>query len=274
MYPVVYLNCDLEKRYSKYTFFSRIRDNLNTRLIGESFIKELGLNIAQVKLPPNFNKRAYMKNVESSLRFVSGDKAILSPKTLRLYDYKVLNNFQRELIAYGVVKSIQLILRARNKSIKNGCVLFYDPLNDISVKVLHELAKYASYVILLSKDIGKLTKVSDYIVANYGVTPVVTNDTEYAIASADFIITSRDVNTKRKVPTWFIDNDFIPCNDNTLGMNDVSFKVPWETELERMPPELLGAILGQMDERDIDKSLRYNGIYLDEIKFNDKILEL
>jgi hypothetical protein len=274
MYPVIYINCDLKNRYNKYNFFSRVKDNLSMRLLGESFIGELGLEIAQVKLPPNFNKQAYMKNIEGSRKFVSSRNAVLSPKTLRLYDYSILNSFQRDLLTYSVVKSIQLILRMQNKSIKNSCILINNAHNDISFAILKELAKYARYIILVSKSVEKMSIKSDYIMSNYGITPVVTNDIEYAVGAADFIVTDKEINANTKTPVWQIDNDCVPEGQNKFTVNDVSFKVPWDTELSEMPPELLGGILGQMSERDIEKSLKYNGIYLDKIKFNERILEI
>ena len=38
--------------------------------------------------------------------------------------------------------------------------------------------------------------------------------------------------------------------------------MPWELDDNDMSPELLGAILCQMEEKDVEKSLKYNGIYL------------
>lgn len=274
MYPVIYLNCDLKNRYNKYNFFSRMKDSLSTKLLGESFIKELGIEIAQVKLPPNFNRRAYIKNVENSKKLVSSRNAILSPKTLRKYDYRIFNSFQKNLLSYSVVKSIQLILRIQNKSIKNSCILIYDAVDDISFAVIEELAKYARYIIMASNSIEKVSKKADFIMSNYGITPVLTNDMKYAIEAADFIVTSKELNITKQTPIWYIDNSYMPDLQNKFTINDVSFKVPWDTELTEMPPELVGGILSQMEERDIERALKYNSIYLDKIKFNEKILEV
>lgn len=274
MYPVIYLNCDLKNRYSKYNFFSRMKDNLSIKLLGESFIKELGVEIAQVRLPPNFNSRAYMKNVESSKKLISGHNAVLSPKTLRLYDYRILNPFQKSLLAYSIVKSVQLILRMQKKSIKNSCILMYATFDDISSAVLNELSKYARYIILASGSTEKLSAKSDYVIANYGITPVVTNDIKYAVNSADFIITNKIIEIGREIPIWYIDNDYVPENQNKFSVNDVSFKVPWDTNFSEMPPELLGGILSQMEEKNVEESLKYNGIFLNKIKFNEKVLEI
>lgn len=275
MYPVIHLNCNIDNAYKKNTFFSKIKDRLSVNLKGKSIIKELGLTIAEVKLPPNFDTIAYKRNIERAKVFVKGKKTVISPKTLRIYDYQILNKFQKELMAYSVVKSIQLILRNQKKSIKNSCILIYDGIDEINTNIIYELSKTAKFIILLSKDIKKLTRMSDYIIANYGVSPVITNDFNYAIKSADFIVTSKVLDEILKVPTWYIDNRTIPSIERGIIVNDVDYKVPWDSDnFSNMPPELLGAILSQMEERDVEKALKYNGIYLDSIKFNDRILEL
>jgi hypothetical protein len=274
MYPIIYLNCDLKSRYSKYNFFSRVKDSLSMRLLGESFIKELGVEIAQVRLPPNFNRQAYARNVESSKKLISSNNSIVSPKTLRIYDYWVINSFQKNMLVYSIVKSIQLILRIQNKSIKSSCILINEPFDDISSAVLDEISKHARYIILLSDSIERLTKKSDYIVSNYGITPVVTDDIKYAFNAADFIITNKAIEIVKQVPVWYIDNAYEPVGQNKFTINDVSFKVPWDTELSEMPPELVGGILCQMQEKNVERALEYNGIYLDKIKFNERVLEI
>jgi hypothetical protein len=269
------MNCDLRNKYSKYNFFSRLKDDFNTHLIGESFIKDLNMTIAHVKLPPNFDNKAYLRNVERAKRFVKESNVYISPKTLRTYDFNILNSFQKKLLVYSVVKTIQLILRMKQKSIKNSCILINDSSNEINRNIAYELCKYAKYIVLLSKQKGEASKLSNYILANYGVSPVVTDDDIYAIDSADFIVTSRDIDINKNVPIWYIDNDYKPNRSIGLNINDVNYKVPWnDNSLSDMPPELLGAILCQMDEKEVEKSLKYNGIYLNTIKFNDKNIEL
>jgi hypothetical protein len=48
--------------------------------------------------------------------------------------------------------------------------------------------------------------------------------------------------------------------------------VPWNFKDGNMYFEVLGSILNQMDEKDIDKSLEYNGVFLNNIKFNDNVI--
>ena len=275
MYPVVHMNCDLENRYSKYNFITKIKDKVSIKRIGISVIKELGLTITKVKLPPNFNQLAYMKNIERARGFAKGKKTYISPKTLRLYDFNVLNSFQRDLVALSIVNSIQLILRLHKKSIKNSCIVVYDANDQIYAPLLNELCKRAKYVILLSDKIEKLNIINDYILANYGITPVVTNDSKYAFKSADFIITNKGIETPLEVPIWYLDNCLIPYTKKGIAINDVDFIVPWENkDFLTMPPELVGAILSQMEERDVEKALKYNDIQLSNIKFNESLVEV
>jgi hypothetical protein len=275
MNPVIYMNCNLKNRYNKNTFFSKIKDNLSTAFKGERFIQELNLTISQIKFPPNFNPAAYKRNVERARGFIKGRYSYISPKTLRVLDYEVLSCFQKQLIAYSVVKSIQLILRNSKKSIKSSCILVYDSTDSINRNIIYELSKAARFVILLSENIKRNQKIQDYVMGEFGISPVVTNDFKYAVNCADFIVSSRNIDFQVKAPVWYMDNGYNPANEGGLIINDVDYKVPWDIEeFSNMPPELLGAILGQMQEKDIEKSLKTNGIYLDGIKYNDRIIGL
>lgn len=268
MNPIVYVNADIKKAYYDESFLGKIRDRLRINVTGESFIKELNLSIAHVKLPPNFNPKAYRNNMEVTKRFMKKRSAGLAPKTYRYLDYNLLNDFQKKLFAYGIVGSIKLLLRIRNKSLKSSCIVIYDSADDINREVIFELAKHCKYCILLSNNISKISSISDYVIANYGISPIVTSDYNYALKSADFIISSRELEVEKLV--WYIDNLFIPQKSRSLAVNDVSFAVPWETYDLEFGSELLGAILNQMQERDIETALKYNDIYLDKIKFNDE----
>lgn len=273
MYPIVHLRCDLENRYSKNNLFTKIKDKVSINLMGNSIIKELGLTITKVRLPPNFHQVAYMKNIERARRYAKGKKTYISPKTLRLHDFTVLNSFQRDLVGYSIVNSIQLILRLHKKSIKSSCIVIYDANDQIYTPVLNELCKRAKYVILLSETIEKLNIINDYILASYGITPVVTNDFKYSLRSADFIITNKIIETPSEVPIWYLDNCLMPYSKKEIAINDVDYIVPWENkDFPTMPPELVGAILSQMEERDIEKALKYNDIQFNNIKFNKDII--
>lgn len=272
MKPVVYISSDLNKCYEDGSFLGRIKDRVKITLEGESFIEDLNMNISRVKLPPNFNKRAYTKNMEIARKYMKGTEANLAPKTSRIFDYEYLNDFQRRLFAYSVVNSIKLLLRLKKKSIKNSCIVIYDAAENINSNIISELAKESRYCVLLSKNIKKASVLSDYIIANYGVSPIVTNDVKYALESADFIITSESIEVNSKKSIWYINNMFRPSfQDNAV--NDVTYSVPWEMNGLEVPAELLGAILSQMDQKDIEASLKYNGVFMDKIKFNNMVKE-
>lgn len=271
MKPVIYVSTDLNKAYYDDSFLGRIKDRFRIRLKGESFIKELDLTVAHVKLPPNFNNKAYLGNMEKAKSFIRKQSVELAPKTARNLDFNILNEFQRKLFAYGVVNSVKILLRISQKSIKTSCIVIYDAADKELYNIVCELAKECKYFILVSKDIKRTRTLSDYIIANYGISPVVTADYNYAVREADFIISSMEIEAK--IPVWYINNLFIPDNTSTV-INDVSFAVPWDINNLEFGCEVLGAILNQMQERDVEKALRYNGIYLDKVKFNEKVIEM
>jgi uncharacterized alkaline shock family protein YloU len=117
--------------------------------------------------------------------------------------------------------------------------------------------------------IPKLDEIRDYLTANYGISPIITSDYVYAALKCDFIVSSRDIEVEK--PVWYINNLFTPMGNKTCIVNDISFAVPWKTENLEYSFELLGAILGQMQEKDVETALKYNGIYLDKIKFNGEV---
>lgn len=269
MNSIIYINCDVKSAYDEYSIRSRIKDRFCVASQGESFIKELGIKIAQVKLPPNFNNLAYMKNIERAKGFIKKGRVQLAPKTFRNLDYKILNDYQKNFFAYSVVKSVQLMLRIKNKSIKNSCIVVYDAEDFINRSIIFELAKVCKYFVLLSKNIKNIGVISDYVISNYGVSPVVSNDFRYALNNADFIITSRKIINNVTCPVWCLDNTYNPNLSETKFINDVFYNVPWQIENNEMSIELLGAVLNIMGERDVEKSLSSSGIYIDKIKFND-----
>lgn len=274
MKPIVYVNADIKNSYEDNTLIGRIKDRFRISFLGESFIEELSLSIRKMKFPANFDKNAYYANIEIARKKVKNKDIGLALKTYRQLDYNFFNDFQRELMAFGVTRSSKLILRTRHKSIRDSCIVIYDAADDINLHIICYMAKEAKYIVLLSKNITKTNSISEYIIANYGVTPISTSDIEYALKSADFIVTSRGIDLNSRAAMWYLNNRYIPIeNDNTI-INDVTYNVPWVLEGIDMSPELLGSILCQMEEMDVEKSLKYNGIFLDEIKFNDNTLIL
>jgi len=269
MNSIICINSDVKFAYEEYSIKSRIKDRFKVVSQGESFIKELGIKIAQVKLPPNFNNLAYMKNIERAKGFVKDGKVQLAPKTFRKLDYNILTDYQKEFFAYSVVKSIQLMLRIKNKSIKNSCIVVFDAEDIINRSIIFELAKVCKYFVLLSEKLGSIRLISDYVVANYGVSPVVSNDFKYALNNADFIVTSKQIKNNVDCPIWCLDNTYKPDFIKSKFINDLVYSVPWQIENKEMSIELLGAVLSIIGEKDVEASLKSSGIYIDKIKFND-----
>jgi hypothetical protein len=274
MKSIAYVSCDMENHYEDNSFISRLTDRFKISLLGESFIKELDLKILDIKFPFNINRQSYYNNMKIVRKKIKNRRASLTPKVYRELDYNFLNDFQKKLIAFGIVKSSKLILRKKEKSIRDSCIVIYDAEDKINFDIICSMAKEAKYIILLSRELDGLTVIAEYIIANFGVTPIITSDFNYAIKSADFIITSRNMELDTKAVIWYLNNIFVPEKKDNIILNDITFKVPWAMKETDMSPELLGAILCQMEEKDINESLKYNGVILDKIKFNNEILNL
>jgi len=271
MKSILCLTSNIDDCYNEFGFLSKIKDKRKIKLISNEHIKELDIKVTSVSLPPNFNRKAYYDNLTYAKKKCKCKEIELSPKTLRTVDYNFFNGFQKRFLAFSVIKSIQLILRMRNKSLKNCCIVVYDAVELINYNIIIELAKQSKYIVFLSSDLVKARKFADYIIANFGVSPIVTDDKLYAIKIADFIISSEDCEFSNGKLVWFLDNS-ISRAKNIIAVNDVSYNVPWNASKVDFSIELLGAILCQMQEKDIEKALKYNGIYLKEIKFNNNVI--
>jgi len=271
MRPILCVTSNIDNAYNKFGFLSKIKDKRRIKLISSEHIKELDIKVTSVRLPPNFNKDAYLSNLTYAKKICKCKEVQLSLKTLRTVDYNYFNSFQKRFLAFSVIKSIQLLLRMRNKSLKNCCIVVYDAIEMINYNIIMELAKQSKYIIFLSGDLVKARKLADYIIANFGVSPIVTNDELYAIKIADFIISSENYEFSSDKLVWLLDNSINQAKNN-IAVNDVNYNVPWSTLEGSFSMELIGAILCQMQENDIEKALKYNGIYLKEIKFNNNVI--
>lgn len=271
MKPILCVTSNVFNFYNEFGFLSRIKDKRRIKLISREHIKELDIEVTDVRLPPNFNRKAYLHNLTYAKKICKCKEAQLSLKTLRTVDYNYFNEFQRRLLAYSVIKSIQLLLRMRNKSLKNCCIVVSDAIKTINYDIVVELAKQSKYIVFLSSDLRKARRLADYIIANFGVSPIVTNDELYALKIADFIISSSDYEFSSEKLVWLLDNSK-NVGRNIIAVNDVSYDVPWSTVKDHFSIELLGGVLCQMQEMDIEKALKYNGINLKEIKFNNNVI--
>lgn len=271
MRPILCVTSNISNAYNEFGFLTKIKDKRKIKLISSENIKELDIKVTSVRLPPNFNKNAYLSNLTYAKKMCKCSESQLSLKTLRPVDYNYFNLFQKRFLAFSVIKSIQLMLRLRNKSLKNSCILIYDAVDMINYNIIEELAKQSKYIVFLSWDLTRARKLADYIIANFGVSPIVTNDEVYAIKIADFIISSKDYQVSNGKLVWNIDNGISQEKDN-IAVNDVNYNVPWNTFKVDFSMELIGSILCQMQEQDIEKALKYNGIYLKDIKFNNNVI--
>lgn len=271
MKPILCVTSNINNFYNEFGFLSKIKDKLKTKITTSEYIKELDIKLINVRLPPNFNRKAYFDNLAYAKKISKCSKVQLSLKTLRPMDYIYFNEFQKRFLAFSVIKSMQLMLRVRNKSLKNCCIVVYDANDMINYNIIVELAKYSKYIVFLSQDLAKARKLADYIIANFGVSPIVTDDEIYAIKIADFIISSKKYEFNNEKLVWFLNNS-MNKTQNIIAVNDVSYNAPWGIARTDSSIELIGAILCQMQENDIEKALKYNGIYLKEIKFNNNVI--
>lgn len=272
MQPVVYANSHSNKVYKDNGFFIRMKDRFKIRIKEKYFIKDLNVKITDIELPPNINKEAYYNNLLRAKKLCRNNDIKLAPKIYRDLDYSIYNNFQKDLMAFSIYKSTQMILKNIQKNVKNSCIVVYDASDSILFRTICFFAKAAKFIVLLSENIRKANQIREYIIANYGVTPVITLDKQFSFDNADFIITSRNLVINRDICIWHVCNNFVEGIRNNLNINDVTYKVPWNFKDGNMYFEVLGSILNQMDEKDIDKSLEYNGVFLNNIKFNDNVI--
>lgn len=269
MNNVVYIDCMLKRTYKDEGIWGKIKDKFYTRFEGESFIEELNTRIYKVKLPPNIHEKAFKKNLNTIYkRFRKNPHSAIALKTYRYLDYPFYTEFQKNLLAYSVVKSIQLILMTRNKSIKKDCIAVYDAADEINRPIIIELSQKSKYLILVSNNIKRTRGLCDYIICNYGISPIVTDDVKYAVLSSDFIVTSRPLEEEVNCPLWCLDNMYVPPNTKDVIINEVTFKAPWKLQGMEITSELIGGIFNGSSEKNIDRLLYNNGLMFNETIFN------
>ncbi|BDR68387.1 hypothetical protein K144316041_26560 [Clostridium tetani] len=271
MKDIIYISgYNQNKIYNKNDIITNIIDKMKIKFDRSIFIKDLGIKILNVKMPYNINSVAYNRNFKRIIEGKRYKDYSVAPKVWRKKDFKYFNSFQKDLFSYSVSKSIQLILRLQNKSIKNSTILVYDPLDEGMKEIIKFICIMAKNLIFLTEDISKVIKISECISANYGIAPIITKDKEYALKYSDFVVTSRNIKTYDK-PIWYIDNLYEVDCKSIKAVNDVYYNVPWNIFSENnISIEVLGAILNEMEEKNVEKALKYNGIELRNIKFNDR----
>lgn len=256
-----------EDTYCKFSRLGRIIDGFKTKCTSQQLIKEVGADIKYIDIPANINNEAYKYNVVRSLKRYSQKGTIICPCGFRLYDYGFLSEFQRRMVAFSVVESIRAILLKSHKSLKTASVLVDDGCKDENKYIVEELAKEARNIVVLTNDIRKFKKLREFIIYNYGTTLEILYREE-DIIEVDFIISNQEkvYNSQR---VWYLNNFYNP-NKGGVFINEVEFKVPWESNIKLFTPELLGGIFDEDKKMDIQDLMRKNNIYLEKISFNSK----
>ncbi|MHC6181413.1 hypothetical protein ACYUJ6_16500 [Clostridium sp. JNZ X4-2] len=274
MRSILYAKSDRDVFYDDNSLWGRVKDRFKIRMEEKLFIKEFELKIEIMKFPLNINMNSYRNNILKAQKISKINDICLVPKVYRYLDYNLYNKFQRELMAFSIVRSSKIILRNKKKSIRHSCIVIYDASKPILFDTICFLAKEAKFIVLLSPDIVKANQLRQYITANYGVTPIVTSDINFSFESADFIITSEKISADNKEYIWYLDNSYVPCYKNNIIVNDIEYKIPWDFKYGNISLELLGSILCQLGEKDVERSLQANGVFLNKIKFNKNELIL
>jgi len=269
MNKVLYVDAILDKAYKNNTFLGRLKDNFYRNFEGKSYISNLDTIIYKVKLPPNFNEQAFKRNIyKIRKKFSNYNISNMALSTNRFLDYNFYTEFQKKFLAYSVVKSIQLLLRTRNKSIRKNYIAVYDSTDIINKYIVLELTKNSKCLILVSNNMRKNRELCDHITRDYGVSPIITDDIKYISKHSDFIISSKPLECLVECPLWCLDNMYTPKERKDIVVNKVTYTTPWNFEDIEVTSELLGGIFNYYkEEEQIDQFLYNNGILLKDAKF-------
>ncbi|WP_102399476.1 hypothetical protein [Haloimpatiens massiliensis] len=258
-----------QELYRDNSFIGKVKDRFKITYEYQKFIKELNLSVININIPSNVHPESYNKNIKRAENIGGLKYKSLAPDVWRILDYKWFNDYQKRLFAFSVVKSVKLFLRLNFKNIRSSCIGVIDAGDYINKYIIEELCKFSNNVVLVSKNIEYLGKVREYLIARYGVTPVITREYEYLLNDVDFIITSINIDPKNeKLNIWYIDDRYMPQNSHNLHVNNVTFTVPWEEQSLKYTPQLVGAILSHIAGREIEADLKSNDIYINEFGFN------
>ncbi|PRR80047.1 hypothetical protein [Clostridium vincentii] len=253
--------------YCKFSRVGRIIDGFKTKCTSQELIKEVGAQIKYIDIPANINDEAYKYNIIRASKRYSTKNSILCPCGIRIYDYQFLSDFQKRMFAFSVVESMRIVLLKSGKSLKKAEILVDDGCKNENKFIIEELAKEARNIVILTKDITKSEKLREFIIYNYGATLEILYR-EDDIGEVDFIISSeqKEYNCQR---VWYLNNLYSP-NKQGLFINETAFKIPWDSKIKLISPELLGGIIKDVKKIEIKDLIRKNNIILEEISFNSK----
>lgn len=254
--------------YNDNSFLGRIKDRFKITYEGEFLIRDLNLSIINMKIPSNIYPKSYDNNIKIAKKIARNNTLGVSPDIWRMMDYYRFNEYQKKLFAFSVVQSIKVFFRLNSMNISTSCVAIIDAVDDINKYIIEELCKVCSNVVLYSQNIKKLINKREYLIYNYGVTPIITRDYDYLIKNSDFIISSRDIDpNNNKCNIWYINNRYIPNNKHNLDINDLVFKVPWKDMNLKYNVQILGAILNCIGGKDIEQDLKTYDIQIERYEF-------
>lgn len=256
--------------YFKNNSVTKILDGFKIKRIAQINLSECRSNIIRVSIPPNLNWSSYSNNVVRAIGKKRWDS--ISIKGNRKYDFNYLENFQRDVLAYGIISSIKIILMNNHKKISNSIIGIEDGGNMSNLPIIKQCALYTNKILLITKNYKEASKIREYIIANYGVSPEIVFSADNA-QNVDFIVTEYD-KEYNSLGAWYLNNYYYPKNHIMHAINDVEFYFP---ELnEDIPPELLGALLksSKRDSKTVEEILNLNKIEISKIKLGKKEIKV
>ncbi|MDD7795040.1 hypothetical protein [Clostridium sp. 'White wine YQ'] len=258
------------KPYFKNNSVTKILDGFKIKRIEQINLNEFHSNIVRVSIPPNLDWDSYSNNVVRAIGKRRWDS--VSVKGNRKYDFNYLGNFQRDVLSYGIIASIKIILMNNHKKISSATIGIEDGGNISNLPIIKQCALYTNKILLITKKYKEASKIREYIIANYGVSPEIVF-TEDKAENIDFIVSEYD-KEYNSLGVWYLNNYYFPKNDIMHAINDVEFYFP---ELkEDIPPELLGALLksSKRNNKTVEEILSFNKIEISKIKLGKKEIKV
>lgn len=256
-----------EDPYYKYSYFSKTIDKFKIKKYPNLNINEINTIIKMVDIPLNLNKDSYKLNLRRAFAKRANKCDYFSLDGNRIYDLKLMNEFQLDMISYSIVESLRYILMNNNKSVKTSNILVDVNEKIILRSLLEELAKECRNIIMLTRNIKYSENIRKFIISNYGVSiELVYNETD--MENIDFIITSKDKDYVCK-NVWYINNFYKPKTEGTY-ISNVLYKVPWDIDVDIMSPQLIGLLVKGSKKRAISEILDSNDIRLESILHDGK----
>lgn len=251
------------KAYFENGRITRFLDALKVIKREPIVISEIDRRILPIIIPPNFNREAYFYNISRVRGKFKNYQA--SVRGNRIYDLDYLSNFQKRILAFGIVKSIGLLLMNKQKSIRNSIIGIDDGGNNRMMPIIEECAKYYKRIVLISNNYKSANRIRSYIIANYGVSPeLLIGQEDYKYI--DFIISEKNKEYNSN-GIWYLDNLYKPGNVKNIIVNDLSFSM--DSFKEKFSPELLGILINQNPGKceEIENFIKLNNIKIEEIRF-------